>query len=67
MLPQLVESFPLQGSLGRGGSVRNRAGDCGKKEGTNIVSRGGGKKKEATSGMDKNGNRDVKSNLEFQL
>lgn len=66
MLPQLVESFPLQGSLGGGGSVRNRAGDCGK-EGTNIVSRGGGKKKEATSGMDKNGNRDGKSNLEFQL
>lgn len=35
MLPQLVDSFPLQGSLGRDGSVRNRAGDCGMEEGTN--------------------------------
>lgn len=48
MLPQLVESFPLQCSLGGDGSVRNRAGDCGKEEGTNIVSRGKWKKKRSS-------------------
>lgn len=40
MLPQLVDPFPLEGSLEGDGSMRNRSGDSGKEEGTNIVSRG---------------------------
>lgn len=45
MLPQLVGSFPLKGSLGEDGSMRNRSGDSGKEDGKNSFQREVGREK----------------------
>lgn len=67
MLPQLGDSFPLEGSLGGDGSMRNRSGESGKERGQILFPDRVGKRKEATSGIIRNGNRNVESNLELQL